>query len=151
MKLRGTHDFQATPDQIWDLLMDAEVLARITPGVDRLEETAPDTYDAIAEVKLGPVKGKFSGLVEVKDKQQNESFVLGIDQKSKIGNAKAEMLLTLKPTEEGTGTNLSFDGDVRMSGLLASTGQRVISGVVAMLSKQFFTALEEEIQKDTEA
>ncbi len=149
MKLQGDHKIVAPAQKIWDLLMDPVTLARITPGIDYLESVGTDQYDAVAEVKIGPVKGKFKGKVDVKNKKEPEAFTLVIDQKSKIGNAKAEVDIHLKEIDPET-TTVRFDGDVRMSGILASTGQRVIGSVVSMLSRQFFTALENEVTEEKE-
>ncbi len=144
MKLKGQHNFKTTPDVLWDKLMDADTLARITPGVSRLDSKGEDIYEAIADVKLGPVKGSFKGELSVLEKLEPESFILNIKQNSKIGNVSAEVHIFLKPiTEEET--EMSFDGKAKLSGLLARTGQRVLSGVANTLSKQFFSAMEEEV------
>ena len=42
-------------------------------------------------------------------------------------------------------TTVSFDGDVKLSGVLATMGQRVIGGVANTLTKQFFKNLESEL------
>ena len=143
MHLKGSHQFQATRERIWNLLMDPEALARITPGVDRLEVVDEDMYRAVADIKIGPVKGSFAGDVEVAEKNEPSSFTLKVDQKSKIGNAKADIAIFLEG--EGETTHVSFDGKVRLSGLLARTGQRVISGVANKLANQFFEGLEQEL------
>ena len=144
MQLTGTHKFNASATKIWSKLMDTDTLARITPGVSKLEEIGQDQYKAIAEVKMGPVSGSFSGNLNVLDKQEPRSFVLNIKQSSKIGNVAADVKIELQFISEHE-TDLSFDGKANMSGLLARTGQRVMSGVANTLSKQFFKALEEEL------
>ena len=65
-------------------------------------------------------------------------------QKSKIGNVNAEGSISLK-TVEGNQTEVSFSGDAKLSGTLARTGQRVLSGVARTMTNQFFKSLEEEI------
>ena len=44
-------------------------------------------------------------------------------------------------------TELAFNGDVKLTGLLASMGQRMVSGVANTLIKQFFANMEKELQK----
>ncbi|MCB0586255.1 MAG: carbon monoxide dehydrogenase subunit G [Phaeodactylibacter sp.] len=144
MHLKGTHKFHASANDLWSKLMDTDTLARITPGVSKLEEIGKDQYKAIAEVKMGPVSGSFSGNLNVQDKQEPRSFVLNIKQNSKIGNVAADVKIELQPVSDNE-TELSFDGKANLSGLLARTGQRVMSGVANTLSKQFFRALEEEL------
>ena len=146
MQLKGTHTLPAARGQLWNHLMDPEFLARVTPGVTRLERTGDDTYEAIADIKMGPVKGSFSGDLAIKDKQEPGSFVLEVSQKSKIGNVSATIDLALESADENS-TVMTFDGKAKLSGLLARMGQRVLSGVANTLTKQFFAALEEELSK----
>jgi len=142
--LKGKEVLQATKEQIWALLMDPNTLAKITPGISRLELVEEDVYDAIAEIKIGPVKGSFGGKLSLIDKVQPDSFSLVVDQKSKIGNVNAKVDITLE-TVTAYESAISFDGKANMSGVLASKGARVMSGVANSLTKQFFTALRSEI------
>ena len=144
MKLSGSETFAASPATIWSILMDTDKLAGITPGLSRLERTGEDTYEAIADVKVGPVKGSFSGDMSITDKEEPKHFTLNILQKSKIGNVNAAVNIGLEPEGEGQ-TKLSFDGQAKMSGLLARTGGRVMTGVANSLTKQFFDNLSAEL------
>lgn len=144
MHLTGNKILNASTEKIWNILMDADMLAKITPAVSRLEPLGNDTYKAIADVKIGPVKGSFSGNLSVLDKIDHESFMLRVNQNSKIGNVAADVKIYLKAISD-TQTEMSFAGDAKMSGLLAATGQRVVSGVANMLTDQFFEALEKEL------
>ena len=78
---------------------------------------------------------------------QEKSFTLKVQQNSKVGNANAAIKFNLNPVDE-TKTEVAFDGDVKLSGVLASMGQRLISGVSNTLSKQFFSNLENELKNN---
>lgn len=144
MRLTGAHTYQASPPEIWQLLMDADTLAQITPGISRLEKTEENKYKAFSDISMGPVKGSFEGDLEVADPQEPDHFTLKVNQRSKIGNAKAEIKIQLQETGEGQ-TRLEFSGQAKLSGMLARIGQRLVSGVANTLSKQFFKALEDEL------
>jgi len=144
MNLSGTHLFNASALQIWEILMDEEKLAEITPGISRLERTGDGTFLATSEVKIGPVKASFSGELSILEIVEHESFLLKISQKSKIGNADAAVNIRLQPVEDGQ-IQLHFDGAAKLSGLLASTGQRVLSGVANVLTRQFFEGMEKAL------
>ena len=145
MQLTGSHILNAPVSKIWTMLMDTDTLARVVPGVSRLEKTGENEYNAVAEIKLGPVSGSFSGTLSLGDIQENEGYTLHVKQNSKIGNADAIVKIALNPVTD-TQTEISFDGDARLSGLLARTGNRVISGVATTLTKQFFNNFEEELK-----
>ena len=144
MELKGSEIFKATPTQIWSILMDTPTLARITPGVSRLEETGENEFDAIADVKIGPVKASFKGKLTLSEIIESKQFNINVKQNSKVGNVDAKIALQLEavsPTE----TQLAFNGKANFSGTLASKGSRVLSGVASSLTKQFYRELSTEI------
>jgi carbon monoxide dehydrogenase subunit G len=146
MELTGSHEISAGAQTLWNLLMDPDFLAKITPGITRMERVSDDNYLAIADVKIGPVKGSFKGEVQITEKTEPEAFTLLVQQKSSIGNVAASVRIRIQEiTAEKS--NIQFEGKAQLSGLLARTGQRVLSGVANTLSRQFFEALEAEISQ----
>lgn len=144
MTLNGTYTVNAPAQTVWNMLMDPDTLARVTPGITSLERIDADNFKAVAEVKFGPVGGAFSGNLKITDRKEPEHFTLEIQQNSKIGNANAVVHLNMKALSASQ-TEVSFEGDVKLSGMLATMGGRVVTPVANMLSKQFFEALEKEV------
>lgn len=145
MTLTGQHTVNASAQTIWNMMMDPDTLARITPGITKLERIDEENFNAIAELKVGPVGGAFTGNLKVVDRVEPKSFRLVVQQNSKIGNANAEISIKLDELEPGK-TEVSFTGEVKLSGMLAAMGQRVLSPMANMLSGQFFDALQKEVQ-----
>lgn len=146
MDLNGSHILNASPDRVWAMLMDTDILARIVPGITTLEKTAENEYKAVAQVKMGPVNGSFSGGLSMQDIREGEGYTLNVQQNSKIGNADATVTIDLHSVQDNQ-TELTFDGKAKLSGLLARTGNRVMSGVANSLTKQFFENFEKEIEE----
>jgi uncharacterized protein len=144
MQLTGKHAVNASPSKVWEILMDTDALARIVPGISRLEKTGENTYKSILAIKLGPVNSSFTGDLQMEDIAQEKGFTLKVQQNSKIGNANAAIKISLTPLADNQ-TEVSFDGDVKLSGMLAGMGQRLIGGVSNTLTKQFFSNLEKEL------
>lgn len=145
MQLTGKHEVNASPSKVWEILMDTDALARIVPGVSRLEKIGENQYKSILAIKLGPVNSSFTGDLQMEDISTEKGFTLKVQQNSKIGNANAAIKISLAPVSDNQ-TEVSFDGDVKLSGMLAGMGQRLIGGVSNTLSKQFFTNLEKELK-----
>jgi carbon monoxide dehydrogenase subunit G len=143
MHLEGSHSFSASPDRIWELLNDPDVLVRTTPGLKSLEPDGEDLYRAEFQIKLGPVNGGFSGSLAVRDRQPPRSYRLEIDVGGRIGSAKAEGTFDIRG--QNGGAVVTFAGDARLKGVLARMGGRVLSGVARLFTKQFFEALEKEV------
>ena len=149
MQLTGNQTLTATPTKLWQLLMNPDVLARIVPGVSKLEKLSENSFKSILNIKLGPVGGSFTGNLQLEDIVKEESFTLKAQQNSKIGNANAAVKINLVSKNDQE-TEISFDGEAKLSGMLASMGQRVIGGVANTLTKQFFTNLEKELTATNE-
>lgn len=146
MKINGTYQINASTNVVWQLLMDPEVLEKVTPGIKKLEPKGVDSFHAISEVRIGPVRGTFEGELSVQDKVEEESCLLVVNQKSKSGNVVAEIGMQFISKDENN-TEIQYTGEAKMSGMLARMGQRIMSGVVSTLSKQFFQALEKELEE----
>jgi len=127
--------------------MNTDTLARIVPGISRLEKTGDNTYKSILEIKMGPVNSSFTGDLQMEDIVEEKGFSLKLQQNSKIGNANAVIRISLAPDNENK-TEVAFDGDVKLSGMLAAMGQRLIGGVSNTMTKQFFSNLEKEVEKE---
>lgn len=146
MIIKGKYLIVAPIHDVWNELMDPEVLKRITPGISELEPLGNDKFKAISNIKIGPVKGSFEGLLELTNKVENSRSTIVINQKSKIGNVSAEIKIQLNSLEDTT--EIEYEGEAKLSGKLAMMGQRIIGGVVSSLSKKFFEALDDEIKKE---
>jgi len=150
MQLSGRHTVNASLVKVWGILMDTDTLAKIVPGISRLEKTGDNTYKSFLEIKLGPVSGSFNGNLQMENVEVEKRFTLKVQQNSKIGNANADIKIDLASVGDEQ-TEINFNGDVKMIGLLASLGQRVMSGVAKTLTKQFFANLDKDLSKSVTA
>ena len=144
MRLTGTHTINALPSTVFEMLMNTDTLTRIVPGVSRLEKISDNKFRSILTIKLGPVNTSFTGELQLQDITAEKGFTLKVQQNSKIGNANAAVKILLLAVNQDQ-TEISFDGDVKLSGTLAGMGQRLIGSISNTLTKQFFSNLEKEI------
>ena len=146
MELKGKHTVNATPATLWKMLMDTELLSKIIPGITKLEKTGPTSYKSILEIKAGPISTSFTGDAQMEDIIDQKKFTLKMQQSNKMGNANSIMKIELKPVSVSK-TEVVFDGELKITGLLGSMGEKVLGGVANMLTKQFFTNLDHELAK----
>ena len=145
MELKGRHTVNATPATLWKMLMDTDTLSKIVPGISKLEKTGNNSYKSILEIKIGPVGGAFTGNLQMENMEEPKEFTLKVQQNSSVGNATAAIKIELNPVNPNE-TEVAFDGDVKVTGLLASMGQRILGSVANVLTKQFFANLDRELK-----
>ena len=144
MLLTGNHIVNASASTVWLMLMDPDVLAKVVPGISELQKISDNSFKSILNIKIGPVSGSFTGSLQLEDIIEQKSFTLKAQQNSKIGNANAVVKINLAAMSDAE-TEVKFDGDVKISGMLATMGQRLLGGVANTLTKQFFENLDKEI------
>ncbi len=148
MKIAGSHHLPVSQQQAYESLQDPAILARCMPGCDHLDKVGEDSYEMKMKMLIASISGRFDGKVRITDKNPFTSFKLLVEGTGKIGFLKGEGLLTLNPS--GTGTDVGYDGDVRVGGTIASVGQRLIDGTSKMMIKRFFDKLASEISGASE-
>lgn len=144
MQLSGKHTAQTTSAKLWKMLMDSNALSRIIPGIYQLEKTGENTYKSLLEIKFGVVDGKFAGILEMENIEVEKSFTLHIQQKSAIGNANASIRIGLSEFREHE-VEVNFEGEVKLTGLMATMGNRVVGSISNSLTRQFFANLDREL------
>ena len=144
MKISGTAALRATPQQVWDAFHDPEVLARCLPGCESLTEVGPDQYAMTVTAGVAAIKGTYDGKVALLDPQHPERFTMKAQGAGGPGTVDADVVVHLAPSAAG-GTDLSYDADAAVGGMIGGVGQRMLSGVTRKMAGQFFEAVDDDI------
>jgi carbon monoxide dehydrogenase subunit G len=125
---------------VWERLNDPRVLRACTPGLEKLEPRDADHFDAVLEVKLPAITGRFEGTLEYLERTPPQRVRLRLQGKGAVGFVDGEVALELASVDEGT--SVSYVADVQIGGQVARLGQRMLSGVTREMAGQFFAAFE---------
>src|SRR6202041_1527101 len=137
MTMNGEVQLNATREAVWAKLNDAEVLKACIPGCEQLDKTSDTEFQAVATVKIGPVKAKFKGRVTLSDLDPPNGYkISGQGDGGVAGFAKGGA--TVKLTPKDGGTLLSYNVDAQIGGKLAQLGQRLINGAAKKMADDFF-------------
>ena len=145
MKLQGTRSLAVPLALAWRRLADPSVIQQCTPGLERLEETEPDHFEAVLEIKLPAMTGRFTGSIDFLERTPEERLRMRVRGKGPAGFVDGEATLALAAAHSATAggaTTVSWSADVAVGGQVARLGQRMISGVAKEMAGQFFDALE---------
>lgn len=137
MDMTGEHRIAAPRDEVWRALNDADVLRECIPGCTELEKSSDTELSAIVVQKIGPVKAKFAGEVELTNINAPESYTIrGEGTGGVAGFAKGGADVTL--TEDAGETILTYTVHATVGGKLARLGSRLIDSTARKLAAQFF-------------
>lgn len=144
MTIVEEHVFPVGREELWRILHDARQMANWIPGCERLDEIAPDRYAATLKVGIAAIKGSYTGVVEIQDKQFPDHYTLAVEGNATSGFVKGTARLDL--TDVGNGrTKLVVNGDAQVGGLIASVGQRFLTGIARQMTQQLLKNIEKEV------
>ena len=137
MTMSGEVQLPATRDEVWAKLNDPEVLKSCVPGCEQLDMISPTEFQAIASVKVGPVKARWKGKVRLSDIDPPNGYkISGEGEGGVAGFAKGNAAVGL--TDKDGGTLLSYNVEAQIGGKLAQLGQRLINSAAKKTADDFF-------------
>lgn len=137
MTMSGECQLAAPRQTVWQMLNDAEVLKACIPGCEELNKASDTELQAVAVVKIGPVKARFKGKVHLTDLDPPNGYrISGEGEGGVAGFAKGGATVTL--AENAGGTLLSYNVEAQIGGKLAQLGQRLINGAAKKIADDFF-------------
>src|ERR1700738_2066954 len=144
MTMNGEVQLAAPREVVWAKLNDAEVLKQCIPGCEELNKTSDTGFSAVATIKIGPVKARFKGRVQLSDMDPPNGYkISGEGEGGVAGFAKGGAVVKL--TEDGGDTVLTYDVDAQVGGKIAQVGARLIAGTAKKLADQFFGKFAESV------
>jgi carbon monoxide dehydrogenase subunit G len=149
VKIAGLHKLATTPERAYTMLQDPEVLAKAMPGCDQLTRVGPDEYEMKMKMAISSIQGLFAGKVKIEDQHPPDDFKLVVEGTGKVGFMKGSGVLHLKPQDGAT--EVAFEGDVQVGGLIASVGQRLVETSAKFVIRKFFDKLSEQVATTTTA
>jgi carbon monoxide dehydrogenase subunit G len=142
MRIAGNATLHAPVETVYAALRDPRVLVRTIPGCERLEQVGEDAYQMTVTAGVASVRGTYAGDVRLTDQRAPHGFVLRASGSGAPGTVSADVTVELSPGDNGT-TELSYDADAVVGGMIGGVGQRLLTGVAKRTAGDFFTAVDQ--------
>ena len=137
MTMSGEVQLPATREAVWTKLNDPLVLKSCVPGCEQLDKVSDTEFQAVASIKVGPVKARWKGKVRLSDLDPPNGYkISGEGEGGVAGFAKGGATVAL--AEKDGGTLLSYNVEAQIGGKLAQLGQRLINGAAKKTADDFF-------------
>ena len=147
MELSDEIRIAAPKDQVYAALNDPEVLQKCIPGCEELIKHSDTELEAKVLLKVGPVKARFGGNVQLNTEGAPDQFSLtGQGNGGAAGHAKGGADVTL--ISDGDDTILRYEAKAEIGGKLAQLGSRLIQSTAKKLAAKFFKSFAEVMEED---
>ena len=144
-------DLEEPIEKVWIYLADPTKIVTCVPGASLTEKIDDRNFKGQVAMKLGPVKVKFNGAIEIEELDKgNWQMKLkgkGLDAK---GKGSADMKMNGILQEIPTGTSVDFTMTLSIVGKLAQFGSRLINDVTDQVLNQFIANFKAKLVADTD-
>lgn len=145
MEMADEIRIDAPKEAVYAALNDPEVLKQCIPGCEELIKHSDTELEAKVVLKVGPVKARFSGNVELDTSGAPDAFSLtGQGNGGAAGHAKGGADVSL--SQDGEQTVLSYTAKADIGGKLAQLGSRLIQSTAKKLAAKFFASFAEVME-----
>lgn len=139
MDMDGEERIAASVTRVWEALNDPEILKACIPGCQTLEMSTPTLLEATVVLKIGPIKAKFNGQVNLTNLNAPHSYtIVGEGKGGVAGFAKGGADVTLTAEDENI-TVLRYKARADVGGKMAQLGSRLLQSTSKKLAGQFFS------------
>lgn len=144
MQLTGELTCNAPRARLWALLNDPAAIRRHMPGCTGLEPLGGDEYRAELDIAVATLRGTFSVRLRIGERVEPSGYRIEVQGEGFTGSVAGGGTVALQ--EQGLGTHLAYSGELRVSGTVATLGQRFLAGVGQRMADEFFRGLASEAE-----
>ena len=143
MKISGTNTIPFPVDRVWDALLDPAVLVKTIPGCERMETRGDHAYDMTVTAGVAAIRGTYSGTCVLSDLDPRSSLVMRLQGAGAPGTVDATVNVRFAEIDEGT--EVTWDADAVVGGMVGGVGQRMLSSVSKRMAGELFDGVGREL------
>jgi carbon monoxide dehydrogenase subunit G len=145
MRIQGTYPIAAEPGEIWETMLEPQVLLATIPACAKAERVNDTAYQLTIVPRLGPLSATFNVELSLIDIQLPESYRMRAKGNGILGFAQGEASVRFEPSQDKT--VIHYDAGGSADGKIVRFGAKLLSGTAQSMLDGFFQTLERELMQ----
>jgi carbon monoxide dehydrogenase subunit G len=144
MLLEGTCELRTAREKLWEFIIDPAKIGRCLPDLKSLNVEGKDRFVALIRVGVGFIKADFKFRIEITGKEPISRVTL-----KAVGNGSGSSInldLAIELKEIAGGSELLYESNIKVGGIMASLGQRVIMDAASKTVASVFDCIKKRIE-----
>ncbi|MGD9960633.1 SRPBCC family protein [Nocardioides sp.] len=137
MLITGESSLPFPVAQVWEALLDPQVLVATIPGCERLETAGEHAYEMTVSAGVAAIRGTYDGSCVLSDLVPHESLVMSLRGAGAPGTIDASVRVRFSESE-GSHTVIGYEADAVVGGMVGGVGQRMLTSVSKRMAGEFF-------------
>jgi carbon monoxide dehydrogenase subunit G len=144
MKLEGTHKFKASGTQVFNAILNPEILKSAIPGCNAVTFVSPEQVMVEITTPLPRLHGPFGVNLDITNKQAPSSLRLETHVNGKEGSVDAVCDITI--ADQADGSLLSYNATADLKGIIAIADNPIGQPIVKASLNSFFKNLDKALE-----
>ena len=138
----------APAKKTWDFIINPELIGPCVPGLEKIDVLDENTYETVVKVKVGfiKVKMKTKTVITEKDPPRHMKTVSDGKDALKAGEVHQDMTVDIKEISDNV-SEISYSANIRITGKLATFGEKIMRSTTKKLSDQFIKNLKAKLEE----
>lgn len=145
MQFSGQVTVAAPVDRVWEFLIDPTKVGMCGPGVESVDVIDDTTFKSVARVGIGRFRARFTVNGKIVNMSPPSEAVLQARGSAPGSAVDATATMRLVPNGDDE-TTVDWAADVKIGGVIASIGARLIEGTAKKMIAQTFECVRESLK-----
>ena len=147
MKLNGTHKFTVPSTQVFNAILNADILKESIPGAESVTYISPTKIHVRISLPFPGLHGPFTAYIHITNQQAPNFVEFNVPHKGKGGSVDGTCQISL--ADEADGSLLTYNANAELEGLIAVANNPIGQGIVKSKLGEFFKNLDKNVTKAT--
>lgn len=143
MNFEGTYQLATARAQVWDFVTSPEKMGKCLPDLKSLDVESENRFSAVIRVGVGLIRSDFKFKMEIVEKDPPNRLKLKANGSGSRSTANIDLTIQLR--ELSSGTEIYYNSDVKISGMMVSLGQRVINDTAEKTIASIFETIKKQL------
>lgn len=139
----GTYELTVHQKTLWNFIIDPAGIGKCLPDLKSLEVENENESTAIIRVGVGPIRADFKFRIEIVEKQASSHIRLKSTGTGSGSSINLDVAIDLM--ERPGGCTLSYKSDVKVGGIIAGLGQRLMKDTADKTIASIFECITKQV------
>jgi uncharacterized protein len=147
MEITNSFAVKASPDVVYEFLLDVNNVVSCVPGAELSEVVDPDTFKGKVRIKVGPVTVSYNGTARITSRDAaTRTATLEADGKETTGSGSAQAKTVMSVAADGDASNVTLTTDFTVVGRVAQFGRGIMEDVSRHLVGQAAECIQSKLE-----
>ncbi|HEY6469359.1 MAG TPA: SRPBCC family protein [Candidatus Dormibacteraeota bacterium] len=147
MQITNSFAVKASPDVVYEFLLDVNNVVSCVPGAELSEVVDPSTFKGKVRIKVGPVTVSYNGTARITSRDAaTRTATLEAEGKETTGSGSAQATTVMSVAAEGDASTVTLATDFTVVGRVAQFGRGIMEDVSRHLVGQAAACIQSKLE-----